>query len=302
MNILIERNMQSYTPEADAYKLYLERLGWSVDFKQQVNKKYNIVIKYTGFDFFFKDQYTNDTVIIHEYLSLSVGCCARLKNFIKKIFNRKPDGRIFLNSTVSAGFNFKDEVPCIFRDMGVDEEFFSKDLDSNFTKKYDVVYCGAFKGRQGLKEIITKLLGSAFSVLIIGEVSLEDRNYLSTYGNVTFTGRLSRQEIPEYYRLAKFGLNFTPDSYPLNVQTSTKTLEYYASGLGVISNKYLWISNFVLKHNLDIIWLDQLKEVKDLQELNIQKKNLETYKWETILAESGLNHFLLKMLEIKKNV
>jgi hypothetical protein len=57
-------------------------------------------------------------------------------------------------------------------------------------------------------------------------------------------GPVSRDQLPEIYKNARFGLNYTPDIYPYNVQTSTKTLEYLASGLGVISNKYKWSEFF----------------------------------------------------------
>lgn len=39
-------------------------------------------------------------------------------------------------------------------------------------------------------------------------------------------GPVNRDQLPEIYKNARFGLNYTPDIYPYNVQTSTKTLEY----------------------------------------------------------------------------
>ena len=56
--------------------------------------------------------------------------------------------------------------------------------------------------------------------------------------------KLDLNEIIKVFNITKCGLNFTPDIFPFNVQSSTKTIEYSAAGLGVISNRYIWAETF----------------------------------------------------------
>lgn len=134
------------------------------------------------------------------------------------------------------GIKFNDKIPYIYRDMGVDIELFQK--PSNNT-----IYSGSILGRVGLIEEILRLAKIGFE---IGEVQNLILEKFRNYENVDFVGN-------ELYSKCRAGLNYTPNIYPFNLQTSTKTLEYLASGLTLISNKYEWIDNFSKMYDIEYI-------------------------------------------------
>ena len=76
-------------------------------------------------------------------------------------------------------------------------------------------------------------------------------------------GRVDRNELPKYFSVCKAGLNYTPDIYPLNLQSSTKTIEYCAAGLCVVSSKYEWIKNFEKERSANFLWLDNISKKSD---------------------------------------
>src|SRR5690606_2923229 len=109
----------AYTPEAYAYEQYLTSKGWQVQLDYELDPNNDINIFFMGTRPFWKEK-KGRAKEIHEYQSLSTPPYAKIKNFSKKIINKKPDGRIFLNKIVAQHFNFNNNIPCIYRDMGVD--------------------------------------------------------------------------------------------------------------------------------------------------------------------------------------
>lgn len=292
MKIGIPLSRYAYTPEAYAYENYLSNLGWEVQLDYLLDPDNDINIQFMGVDPFWKKK-EGKALIVHEYQSLSVPPYAFLKDFYKKSINKKPSARIFLNDIVSSKFNFKDEIPYIFRDMGVDEIFFQT---PNNIKLYDIVYCGSIN-RVGLLDCITKLAAIGYKIIIVGYATEVDKNKFSNFNNVTFYGPATRLEIADIYKNCRYGLNFTPDIFPFNVQTSTKTLEYIASGLAVISNKYEWSIKFSKKYN--IIWLDDFFYQKEFVTSNFRFDILhfkKEYSWESILNASKFDSFLIDVL------
>jgi hypothetical protein len=231
---------------------------------------------------------------IHEYHSLSTGRCPKVKNILKKNLNIKPNGRIFLNKTVHQEMGFQDDLPYIYRDMGVDQNFFQT---PSVNPSFDIVYCGSISGRHGLINTIIRL-SSNFKVVVIGHISNEDKIKLNSK-NITLLGPMSRHQIPEVYKESRYGLNYTPDIYPYNVQTSTKTLEYLASGLGVISNRYKWAERFFDKINYHPFWLDNeveldINKFDDLTSCDYSV--MQDYSWNRILSHSKFEGFLREVV------
>lgn len=140
-------------------------------------------------------------------------------------------------------------------------------------------------------------LAKNYKVIVVGNISQDLVPILSS-ANITLAGRVERKDLPELYRNAKFGLNYTPDIYPFNIQTSTKTLEYLASGLQVISNRYEWSERFFSSLEYIPIWLDGNNLELDYKIVNIP--HIKKYQWESILDEAGFTDFLMKGLS--KNV
>lgn len=283
MKIGIPLSSFAYTPEAYAYEKYLKKLGHQIQLDYELDPDNDINIYFMGTRPFWKKK-EGRAIEIHEYQSLSTPPHAHLKNFAKKIVNKKPSGRIFLNNFVHHDLNFTDDVPYIYRDMGVDDALFQSPSENPL---YDIIYCGSIAGRNGLIEVLRRLAGN-YKVVVVGQVSDLERSLLK-HENITILGRIERSNLPEFYRNARFGLNYTPDIYPYNIQTSTKTLEYLASGLQVISNRYLWAEQFFNNINYKPFWLDQI-DSNIYMENNIPEMDL--FKWDNILNEVDFGNFI----------
>lgn len=286
MKVGITKKEHSYTPEAYAYKDYLEKYGHIVqlDYDTNLDPNNDINIFFLGLKPFWYRKKGN-AIEIHEYQSLSTGSYPKFKDCIKKTLNRKPDKRIFLNQIVRDGFQFNDSIPFLYRDMGIDASFFTP---LNSVPEYDIVYCGSISGREGLIEVILKL-SQKYNIIVIGDISNDVRTLFQTSG-VTMTGRLERKYIPDIYKKCRFGLNYTPDIYPFNIQTSTKTLEYLASGLGIISNRYKWSQEFCLKHNINFHWYENGNVL--FSDFVDYSNNVKIYEWERMLESINFIKFI----------
>lgn len=290
MEIGITISSSAYTPEAFAYEKYLTKFGHKVQLDYQLDPNNDINIYFMGIRPVWQKRKGN-AIEIHEYQSLSVPPYAKIKNNFKKVVNKKPSGRIFLNDIVKKNLNFRDTVPYIYRDMGVEKDLFQ--IPSK-NPKYDIVYCGSISGRPGLVETIIDLSNN-FKLVIVGQVS-ENEMVLLNNENITLLGPVERSSIPNIYKEARFGLNFTPDIFPYNIQTSTKTLEYIAAGLDVISNKYHWAESFFDSISYKPYWLEDI----NILQSNELSKNItpfhqnciQEYSWENILTNSNLEGFL----------
>lgn len=231
--------------------------------------------------------------IVHEYHSLSTPPFAKLKDRAKRLLNRQPNGRIFLNDRVRDALDFRDSVPSITREMGFDKGFLAPSCSS---KDFDIVYCGSINNRSGLVDTLLRLDRMGLRILVIGECDAKIAARASDFQNVIFTGRLSREEVFREIKRARFGLNYTPDIAPFNFQTSTKTLEYIAAGLGVISNRYAWAYEFSRARNIHFLWLDENFRVRDLEEFKFPRVDISDLEWDAVLARAGLDRFLTSLL------
>lgn len=295
MNIGITLKKKAYTPEAFAYKKYLIQQGHNVELDYELDPNNDVNIFFMGVRPFFHKK-DNKAKVVHEYQSLSIQPFAKIKDMVKFYINEKPDGRIFLNKNISNVYNFKDNKPFIYRDMGVSDLYFQK---ASRNAHYDIVYCGSLSNRGGIDSIFLNIAKQGFKLVIIGEASNEFRGRFSLYNNVTFLGRMDAEEIAEVYRNSRFGLNYTPDIYPFNIQTSTKTLEYLASGLILITNKYFWVDQFCQSINYNPIYLDEFGSILSLDVDDIKKCefNFDEYRWNSILKKNNFELFLIKILK-----
>jgi len=294
MKIGIELRTTSYLPEALAYKNYLERNGHRVQLVQpsDFDSDNDINIFFMGFTPFWEKS-RSKSKIIHEYSSLSTAPFPKIKDIIKQTFMKKPNGRIFTETVIKEKLNFQDNIPYIFRDVGVEAGLFSR-INRNI--QYDIVYCGSITGRPGLIKQINHLCNLGFTFVIIGKITQKDKAKLAKSKNITFTGPLDRGSIKNIYQSCRFGLNYTPNIYPFNIQTSIKTLEYLACGMPVISNRYKWVIDFSEKNNsAKFIWLDNIKYPLESSELSSVLD--EKYCWDYILEKANLNAYLQYIVE-----
>lgn len=246
------------------------------------------MISFLGIDInYFKLK--SNAILIHEYCSLSTGYLAKQKNLIKKIINIKPHGRVFQNNRIFTDLNFTDDIPFIFREMGVDKVFFNKNIIQK--KEYDIVYSGSLS-RPGLINEILRLEKLNLKILIIGFVNNYSHKLLSSFKNITLAGKLERSELPILYKKAVAGLNFTPNIYPYYCQTSTKTLEYLAAGIGVVSNQYQWSSMFSAERNVNFLWTHNLKDKKDFDNFLWEYIDILDLEWGRVLEKCNFYNFI----------
>lgn len=287
----ITLNSISYTPEAYAYEKYLKNLGYQVqlDLDKKLDPSNDVNIYFMGTRPFWRKN--NNLREIHEYHSLSTPPFARLKDKIKKNANIKPDGRIFLNKYVDKNLGFNDKIPSIYRDMGVDKEFFTKrSMTGKF--EYDLVYCGSY--RDGFDRQLLQLSDMGISVVLIGSFPEKVIDLFRNKKNIKFVGRLSRYEIPHVYSCARAGLSYTPNTYPFTFQTTTKVLEYLASGLGIVTNYNLWTKEFIESRRGNCIFLESKSLSKEyLDSFNFITPDVSDLEWSNILQRSNFSDFIL---------
>jgi hypothetical protein len=287
MRVGIELTGKAYLPEAYAYKNYLSDNGVSVELApiQDLSLNNDLIITFMGFK---KNQHKAEYRVIHEYHSLSTPPMARAKDSLKRYLNFKPNGRIFLNDKVERIMSFKDNIPFIYRDMGVNDHFISLS-DKKISKQFDIVYAGSIN-RKGLLKTVIDISKLGYKIVLVGKVNDIDRAIYEQYG-ITLTGELLPKEISSIFSLSRAGLNFTPNLYPYNIQTSTKTLEYLSAGLSLISNKYLWIESFSKAHNIKPIWLEGLNSNFELDQYTYNF-DPEWYRWSNVLHRSNFMDFV----------
>lgn len=302
MNIAFINNQKSYLPELKSYVNFLNdfsswkafEISESENYDSTIMNSFDVVWKFTGIDIEKKKE---GQIRIHEYNSLSAGNFSRQKDYLKKVINIAPNGRVFLNKYVKSGFNFTDEVPFLYRDMGVASEFFIE----NKNKDYDFVYIGSMEPSRKIDEVLNcfrKQLKTQ-SILLIGTPSDNLYREFKDINNIIFTGKIPYSEVPKISSAAEYGINYVPDIYPYNIQTSTKLLEYCALGLKVISNNYFWMNQFERERNAHFFKLNENLSnltVENLKTFNFRTPNIEDLEWNHMLKEIGYLNFLEKII------
>lgn len=290
--ILFEHNNRSYLPELEAYQQFLKEIdGVEVNVTSSpslAERSYSDIIwRFMGTD----RLKTPDRFLCHEYNSLSTPPCAVLKNSLKRFLAPKPNFRVFLNENVYKGFGFSDQISYSFRDMGISEKFFQ--VTNMMQPEYDFAYCGSISKSRNIQVLLEHFQQTpdAGSILLVGdpEADLFDRYCHSK--NIVFTGRVDNHQVPDLLRKARWGINFMPDKYPFNRQTSTKVLEYMAVGLGVVSTRYKWIEDFNRVRQAKIFWIkNDLSNLKAefVEKQGTQASDVSDLEWNKVITKSGI--------------
>lgn len=291
IKILFLRSTNAFLPEVDAYLKYFNN---NSDFYAYDSLKLSD-FKLEDFDIIWEFKglgglKLKDQILIHEYPSLSTGKIPKVKNFIKALINPKPDLRIFLNENVKTGFCFNDDIDFCYRDMGIDENFLQR---GNFSKEYDFVYVGSICKERELDKFLKVFTAKNNGKLcLIGNVEDEIYKDFKKYQNLIFTGKVPYLEVPNIASKAEYGINFIPDKYPYNIQTSTKLLEYLALGLKVVTTDYKWVRQFEKVHSCSFYKLNYNNLEFDSKSLRkhefISHFEPENYLWESIIDKAGI--------------
>lgn len=281
---------QAYLPEAYAYQQYLTERGWEVKLCNpgQYDFDADYVLSFQGDR--LPDMKKYRCKVVHEYHSLATGSFPRLRQFAKRLIAARPNGRSFLNSMVRERAGFKDDVPWMDRDMGVDDGFYDRDPGP---KEFDLVYCGSI--RAGMADCFEDLSNKGYTLLIVGRTTDEFTARFAANPNVTMVGAVDRSQIPFQVRRARYGLDYTPDEYPHTIQTRTKNLEYLAAGLGLVANHYEWVDRFCAEHPVPVVWLEDLLADKARLDEEIPDVDMNAFRWSRILDDAGFEEFLLSL-------
>ena len=301
IKILFLRSKKAFLPEVDAYIKYFNK---STEFRAFDSSKmdedynindYDIIWEFKGFG----GVKAKDKMVVHEYASLSTGSFPKLKNILKSKVNPKPGLRIFLNENVKEGFNFKDDIDYCYRDMGIDESFINI---KNEKKEYDFVYVGSICSERGMDVFIKEFAKvNPGKLCLVGNVDDDIYSEYKNKKNIIFTGKVPYSEVPKIASKAIYGINYMPDKYPFNIQTSTKLLEYLALGLKVITTDYKWVRQFEEKHDCNFYKIDEGNI--DLNPEKINHFNFKSnfavnnFMWDSIIEKSGIAEKLISIHE-----
>lgn len=200
---------------------------------------------------------------VHEYHSASTQWPRPLRNLVKSAMSSRPVGRIFQNDFVRRQFRFPDQIGFIYRDMGANPAMLA--ARQSLSKTFDVVYAGSFNGRHGLVPCLTALAQAGAKVGVAGDPAPEHLAELGTAAGIEFVGRLAQEDVPQFLSAGRFGLNFVPDRYPLNQQTSTKVIEYLVAGLPIISNSYRWMDDHARIAGYEYLRADTIRDFAGIE-------------------------------------
>ncbi len=279
----------AYAPEIGVYKRFLEKEGYFVQvFKEACEsdlKLFDIEWHFMGMD---TSQLKTDRLKIHEYVSLSIPPFPKWKDRIKKVFNSKPDLRIFGNEFVEKALGFKDSVPVRFRDAGISPDFLQK--HKNIIPEFDFVYSGSTDTTRKIEYLLSFFADNMSNnkLLVIGTPPHSLSNHILHHPAITFTGKIPYEEVPYWLPKAHYGINYIPDVYPYNQQRPLKLLEYCAVGLPVITTKYAWVNQFErewkarffkLESNLSNFQLDLI------QGFDFKKPDVSDLTWEKLFYQ-----------------
>lgn len=305
MRILFMNNEKALLPEIGAYIKYFNQQENfqavdSVDLPAEKNiEDYDVIWEFKGLGGVKK----SDKILVHEYASLSTGLLPQLKNTLKTHFNPKPDLRIFLNESVQSGFGFKDNVPVLYRDMGIDERFIRQPLPDS-QKEYEFVYVGALSKERDVERMIEGIIEKPIGKLcLIGHPDDDVFDKYKNHPDIEFTGKVPYDEVPEIASKACYGLNFMPDKYPFNLQTSTKLIEYLAMNLKVISTNYEWVRHFQKRHQTRFYTAsyENFKlDMDAIKQFDYENQfDARNFLWENIFESAGVKERLLSLYQNK---
>lgn len=292
MLIAFTHTFKAFLPEIDAYRQFFEQYGieTTVVRPEQVESlKPEVEWRFMGLHL----SRSKAPALIHEYASASLPPLRDAKDFIKERFNVIPAFRLFLNKYVQSRFDFGDEVPYGFRDMGIKPPTITPGK-----KLYDFIYVGSVSKDmqpEKLLDCFTRPALHSQTLLILSRNYDKLKERFRRYQNIIFKGPVSTEEVSNHIRQSSFAINYKPDMAPHNQQTSTKFLEYAACGIPVITTDFEWMREFQKQYGGNYFYLN-----KDLSNLDLQQVNqfqysfpdLTNWTWEKQIRGSGVLQYL----------
>jgi glycosyltransferase involved in cell wall biosynthesis len=297
MKIAFVHPHKAFLPEIQAYSSFFQSHGIQTDsiYPKQIDAiRPDLAWHFMGSDFKKKNP---SGLIIHEYASASVPPTRWIKDKMKFLLNAKPDFRLFLNEFVKDQYGFRDNIPCGFRDMGINEETFRPHPEEK-NKKYDFVFSGSINRSVKMDKLLDQFAGGRMknrNILILSREYEEIRQKFQAYPNILFKGPLSQAEVAEHLRQSSYALNYSPQSEPFLHQTSTKMLEYLACRVPVITVDSPWLRGFQSNRGGHYFILSNDFSNFNWEEINsfhYTFPDLRDLTWKNQIMKSGIMTFL----------
>jgi glycosyltransferase involved in cell wall biosynthesis len=297
MKIAFIHNHQAFLPELTAYQRFFQLRNIQTCIAKPGEEEISgadVLWYFMG----FHTKSNRSKLIIHEYASASVPPYRKIKDFLKKKLLPRPHFRLFLNEYVRLQINIHDEVPFGYRDMGISNEFFQPRQNSK--KEFDFIYAGNLSSGRKLAELLTVFDQGALknqSIILLGKDVDGLSKTFDHCKNIFFRNAVPWEEVPGWLEKANFAVNYIPDEEPFNAQTPTKFLEYAAMQMPIISTNYFWISEFQERYGGNYFLLKQDLSNMTWERINgfrFEFPNLESWRWEERIKDSGVLEFLLQ--------
>ena len=289
------KSEKAFSPEIEGYSKYFQSsMGMKVKVFssfQEADANSDIVIVFFGFIPFWT---RHKSIVIAEYHSLSVGKLSFIKNLLKRLLNIRGEHYIFLNETVRKKLFFSNRLSYSYRGMGFDAE--ECVLSADAEKKYDFVYSGVV-GRSGVIDAISRIESLGFNIAVVGNTEKEGLVLSGISKNIICFGKVPLKKSYEIMASAKYGLNYTPDDFPLNIQDSTKVIEYCALGLGVVTNRYEWVNDFEKKIGARFLSLENVNDSDSVYGFEFKRGEIEQYSWKKVIEKSDVKKFIYSLLD-----
>lgn len=291
MKIIFNDNHPAQLPEISAYIDFARAQGWKAERLSEVSSRSDNLVAdvYWTFMGVERKPKIKAKIYVQDYCSGSVGYGKSLKNKIKKLLNFKPDIRIYLNPYVRSLFQFTDKVPYFYRDMGISDFFFK----SHSFNRHGFICVTNLSTQAELIKILKSFNDCKRSLTVVGPVDQEVQS-LFAQSEIVFLGRVNPRELSEQLGRHEFGIVLYKNVEPYSGQTSTRILEYCASGLKVISTPTEWVNNFFA--NNAFYSLTGKIDFEAIDRFKFSNPDVSGRAWECEIQVSGVFDFLKKKL------
>ncbi len=235
-------------------------------------------------------------LVVHDYRSLSVGKTRKVKDWVKKLGNAKPDIRIFQNEAMARALGFADGVETLFLPMGVPEEIVSFRASREPEKAAcDFAYIGVMSRERRTDLMLESFLerfGDRKRFFLYGEPEPALRRRYQGHPNLVFKGKLPQKELFAELRAARVAVNYFPDHNPHRLQTPTKLLEYAALGLRILCNEQRQSRETAKRYGIACLWGDSRDMFKNAPDEPAWEANESLdpapFFWPRVIAASGI--------------
>lgn len=296
MKIAFIHNDLAFLPEISAYQSFFQNQNIEscvVKYGEEENSGADVYWYMMGL---YPKARSGNKLVIHEYSSASVPPCRKLKDWLKRRFNPRPDFRLFQSEYVRDQIHIYDEVPAGYRDMGVNANFFHPVPETK--KEFDFIYSGNLAAERNLTDLLRVFDQGALrdhSIVLLGKENAELKKKYSHCGNIKFQGSVPWKDVAGWLARARYAVNFIPDREPFNAQTPTKFLEYAAMQIPIVSTNYFWISEFQERYGGNYFLLKEDLSNMTWDRITVfpyQFPKLESWNWDEKIRASGVLDFL----------